>query len=110
MNHINEVREELDTLTKIIVETVPVEEIYLFGSYVNGTPHKDSDLDLYVVLKDDAPMRAVEAMDSIRLAMYKSQNKPIDLLVLKQNRFLDRKDGFATIERTVANEGVRIYG
>jgi len=90
------------TLTKIIVETVPVEEIYLFGSYVNGTPHKDSDLDLYVVLKDDAPMRAIDAMDDIRLAVYKSQKRPIDLLVLKQNRFLDRKDGFSTIERTVA--------
>jgi predicted nucleotidyltransferase len=110
MNHIDDVRDELDTLTKIIVETVPVEEIYLFGSYAYGTPHKDSDLDLYVVLKDDAPMRAVDAMDSIRLAMYKSQKKPIDLLVLKQNRFLDRKDGITTIERTVANEGVKIYG
>jgi predicted nucleotidyltransferase len=109
-NNIDAVRAELDTLTKIIVKTVPVEQIYLFGSYAYGTPHKDSDLDLYVVLKDDAPMRAVEAMDSIRLAMYNSQNKPIDLLVLKQNRFLDRKDGLTTIERIVAKEGVKIYG
>jgi predicted nucleotidyltransferase len=110
MNHIDDVRDELDTLTKIIVETVPVEEIYLFGSYAYGTPHKDSDLDLYVVLKDDAPMRAVDAMDAIGMAMYKKKSHAVDLLVLKKNRFLDRKDGFLTIERTVANEGVKIYG
>jgi transcriptional regulator with XRE-family HTH domain len=30
---------------------------YLFVSYAYGTPHKDSDLDLYVVLKDGLPMR-----------------------------------------------------
>ena len=42
---------KLDTITKIIADTVPVETIYLFGSHAYGTPHKDSDLDLYVVLK-----------------------------------------------------------
>jgi predicted nucleotidyltransferase len=52
---------ELDTLTGIIINTVPVERIYLFGSYAYGTPHKDSDLDLYVVLKDDVQMRMIDA-------------------------------------------------
>ncbi len=52
MNNLDSIRSELDTLTKIIVDTVPVEQIYLFGSYAYGTPHTDSDLDLYVVLKN----------------------------------------------------------
>ncbi|MDR0610151.1 MAG: nucleotidyltransferase domain-containing protein, partial [Planctomycetaceae bacterium] len=47
MNDITAIKDELDILTRIIVETVPVEQIYLFGSYAYGTPHKDSDLDLY---------------------------------------------------------------
>ncbi|GHU62342.1 hypothetical protein FACS189445_5240 [Spirochaetia bacterium] len=64
MNNIDSIRNELDTLTKIIVDTVPVDQIYLFGSYANGTPRKDSDLDLYVVLSDEAPMRDLEAMDA----------------------------------------------
>ncbi len=29
------------------------EKIILFGSYAYGTPHKDSDIDLYVVTSDD---------------------------------------------------------
>jgi predicted nucleotidyltransferase len=56
-NNIDAVRAELDALTKIMVETVPVEQVYLFGSYAYGTPHTDSDLDLYVVFKDDSPLR-----------------------------------------------------
>jgi predicted nucleotidyltransferase len=57
------IQKELDTLVKIIVETVPTEQIYLFGSYAYSAPHKDSDLDIYIVMKDDAPMREADAMD-----------------------------------------------
>ena len=61
------VADELEFIKNIIVETVPVEQIWLFGSYAYGTPNKESDLDIYVVLKDDAPMRPGEAMDMIGL-------------------------------------------
>ncbi|GHV75024.1 hypothetical protein AGMMS49940_23260 [Spirochaetia bacterium] len=110
MNNIDSIRNELDMLTKIIVDTVPVDQIYLFGSYANGTPRKDSDLDLYVVLSDEAPMRDLEAMDAIGLAIYKQQNRAIDLLVHKKDKFLDRSTGKTTIERVVLTEGMKIYG
>jgi predicted nucleotidyltransferase len=45
------IQAELNKLTELIVNAIPVEQIYLFGSYAYGTPHKDSDLDLYVVLR-----------------------------------------------------------
>jgi predicted nucleotidyltransferase len=38
------IQDELNILKDIIVNTVPVEQIFLFGSYANGTPHADSDL------------------------------------------------------------------
>ncbi|GHU39381.1 hypothetical protein FACS1894190_03720 [Spirochaetia bacterium] len=110
MNNIDSIRDELDTLTKIIVDTVPVDQIYLFGSYAYGTPRKDSDLDLYVVLSDEAPMRDLEAMDAIGLAIYKKQNRAIDLLVHKKDKFLDCSTGKTTIERVVLTEGMKIYG
>ncbi len=110
MNNLDQIRSELDTLTKIIVDTVPVEQVYLFGSYAYGTPHKDSDLDLYVVLKNEAPMRELEAYDIIRLATYTKQTKPIDLMVHKKDKFLDRSTGIATIEKIVTNQGVKLYG
>jgi predicted nucleotidyltransferase len=108
-NNLANVQAELDALTKIIVDTVPTEQVYLFGSYAYGTPHKDSDLDLYVVLKDNAPMRELDAMNAIGLAIYKTQTKPIDVMALKLNRFLYRKSG-PTMERKIAREGIKLYG
>jgi predicted nucleotidyltransferase len=110
MNSIELIHNELADLTKIIVETVPVEQIYLFGSYAYGIPHKDSDLDLYVVLKDEAPIRELEAMDAIGLATYKKRDRAIDLLVHKKRIFLERSTGTATIEKVVSTEGIKIYG
>ncbi|GAB6273193.1 MAG: hypothetical protein STSR0004_00560 [Peptococcaceae bacterium] len=47
-----QIRDELKILKDIIVDTVPVEQIFLFGSYANGTPHANSDLDIYVVMPE----------------------------------------------------------
>jgi len=49
------VQAELDKLKELIINAIPVEQIYLFGSYAYGTPHKDSDLDLYVVIRRFSP-------------------------------------------------------
>jgi predicted nucleotidyltransferase len=40
---------------KIIEKLKPLNlnQVILFGSYAYGTPHKDSDIDLYVVTNDD---------------------------------------------------------
>jgi len=109
MNDISGIKQELDEITKVIADTIPVESIYLFGSYAYGTPSKDSDLDLYIVFKDDMPIRELDAIRTIRKAVYLVSKKPIDFLGLKQNRFLDRKI-YATLERKIDREGVRLYG
>ena len=110
MNSIDSISNELDALIEIIVQTVPVDQIYLFGSYAYGTPHTDSDFDLYVVLKNETPMREVEAMDAIGLATYKKRNRAVDFLVHKKDRFLERSPGMSTIEKVVLTEGIKIYG
>ena len=109
MNDISGIKQELDVITKVIIDTVPVETIYLFGSYAYGTPHKDSDLDLYVVFKDDMPIRELDAIRSIHKAVDSVRTKSIDFLGLKHNIFLDRKI-YATLERKIDREGIRLYG
>jgi predicted nucleotidyltransferase len=106
---ISDMRQNLDEISQVIVETVPVESIYLFGSYAYGIPNKDSDLDLYVVFKDEMQMRELEAIRAIRIAISSLYKMPVDILGLKQNRFHGRKM-FATLERKVAREGVKLYG
>jgi len=109
MNDISDIKQELEEITKVITETVPVETIYLFGSYAYGTPREDSDFDLYIVFKDEMPMRELDAIRSVHRAVDPIRKKSIDLLGLKQNRFLDRKI-YATLERKIDREGVKLYG
>jgi predicted nucleotidyltransferase len=103
------IQSELEILSKIIVNTVPVEQIYLFGSYANGVPHKDSDLDLYVVLKDDATIRLIDAVTKIHLAIGRKQSMPVDIIANKLDRYKERSQ-LPTLERTISREGIKIYG
>jgi uncharacterized protein len=106
---IDDIRQNLDEIAQIIAKTVPVESIYLFGSYAYGTPNKDSDLDIYVVFKDELPMRELDAITAISRAIDSVKKMPMDILGLKQNRFHDRKL-YATLERKIVREGVKLYG
>jgi len=103
------VQAELDKLKELIINAIPVEQIYLFGSYAYGTPHKDSDLDLYVVLKDDLPLRDLDAGLQIRLAIDRKKSMPVDIIAKKKRDFVNRLDDI-TLERIVNRDGVRIYG
>jgi predicted nucleotidyltransferase len=107
--NIDDIRQNLDEIAQIIAKTVPVESIYLFGSYAYGTPNKDSDLDIYVVFKDELPMRELDAITAISMAIDPVKKMPMDILGLKQNRFHDRKL-YATLERKIVREGVKLYG
>jgi predicted nucleotidyltransferase len=100
---------EIEIIKNIILQTVPVEQIYLFGSYAYGTPNKDSDLDIYVVLNDNADIRDIDALSMIDFAIFGKTNMSTDILALKKNRF-DYRQGTGTLEHTVATRGKRIYG
>jgi predicted nucleotidyltransferase len=103
------IQAELDKLTELIIHAMPVEQIYLFGSYAYGKPHKDSDLDLYVVLKDGLPMRDLDAGLQIRFAIARKKSMPVDIIAKNKSEFESRLDDF-TLERIVHRDGIRIYG
>jgi predicted nucleotidyltransferase len=90
------------------VQTVPTEQVYLFGSYAYGTPNKSSDLDIYVVLKDDSSVRDLDAMTKIDIA-FEHRERPLDILAFNRQTFEHRKDGLSTIERVVSDKGIRLY-
>jgi len=103
------IRDELNILKDIILDTVPVEQIFLFGSYANGTPHVDSDLDIYVVMPENADIREIDAMRLIHRAIRDKKTMPVDVIVSKRNKFNQRKST-PTIERQIAQEGMLLYG
>ena len=103
------IQAELDKLKELIINAIPVEQIFLFGSYAYGKPRKDSDLDLYVVLKDEVTMRDLDAGLQIRMAIARKKSMPVDIIAKKKKDFINRLDDI-TLERIVNRDGILIYG
>ena len=104
----NQTINQLEKIKLTILNKVETEAIYLFGSYAYGMPNEDSDFDLYIVIPDNS-IRPLEAAQIINNAIYEDQRKPVDIIVGRASDFHTRKL-LPTIERTVARDGVRLYG
>jgi predicted nucleotidyltransferase len=102
------IQHELDIIKNGILQTIPAEAIYLFGSYAYGTPNEDSDLDIYVVVPD-MDIDLVDLRVDIRKNLWGKKTMPIDLLVGKSSVFNRRKQGL-TLENVIAESGVLLYG
>ncbi len=98
---------DLSMICNIIDKTVEPEKIYLFGSYAYGTPTKDSDFDLCVIIPDNS-MRQTDAVKLIRRALFPVQTTPLDVIVYHADAFRQRAEG-ASLERKIKREGVLLY-
>ena len=90
-----------------IVSEVHPEKIVLFGSYAYGTPTKDSDLDLLVILKTKEPMhkRGVRIRKSLR-----DISTPKDILVYTPQEVEKWKNASTAFITTILKKGKVIYG
>jgi predicted nucleotidyltransferase len=104
------IEEQIGIIRRAIIETVPAERIYLFGSYVTGgfSPERGSDLDFYVVLDDTYEKKPLEAMQDICFALFDKKQVPTDVLANKSSRFEELAQ-VTTLERKVLNSGRLIY-
>jgi len=101
------ITDEIERIKDIIVNAIPIEKLYLFGSYAYGTPREDSDYDFYAVIPNDS-MRPLEAIQKIYGAMWGVKTKPMDVLAGTVEIF-DRRSKLLTMERTIAEKGVVLY-
>ena len=102
-----EVRKQLDTICRIILDTVEAEKIYLFGSYAYGTPNKDSDFDIYIVIPDGG-RSPFDVMTDIYLAVPRDFGIPLDIIADYASRFHKYKEG-PTLQRKMVREGILLY-
>ncbi len=97
----------LDEIVRRLVAALRPEEIYLFGSHAQGTAHRHSDLDLLVVVSDDAGDRHELAARGY-LALY-GVRVPIDLVV----QYCADVEKWASVKSSLPYEatrkGKRIY-
>jgi predicted nucleotidyltransferase len=105
-----EIQEKLNIIKESVLSVVPdTEAIYLFGSYAYGTPHKDSDLDICVIVPDNTQALELDLMVDMSMAYSGKLHLPTDILVKKSANFANRQQR-QTMDKTIANRGVRFYG
>ncbi|MDR2606693.1 MAG: nucleotidyltransferase domain-containing protein [Oscillospiraceae bacterium] len=107
-----EIQEKLKIITESVLRAVPdTEAIYLFGSYAYGEPHKDSDLDICVIVPDSATehKRPIEIAIDVDRFMPSRFGFPTDLIVKRASVFENRRTR-QTLDKVIATKGVKIYG
>ena len=101
------ITKEIERIRDVIINTIPLEKLYLFGSYAYGTPSEDSDYDFYMVVPNGS-IRPVEAIQQAYRAMRGMDRKPCDILAGTSEIF-DRRSKLLTMENTIFEKGVVLY-
>jgi predicted nucleotidyltransferase len=102
-------RAEAERLAARIRAARPDAEVWLFGSLARGRPRRHSDIDLAVVLPDDAlaGRRGVDLAADLRRAAGPREHG-LDLVLFRRSRFEARAGDPNAIEATIRREGVRL--
>jgi predicted nucleotidyltransferase len=93
----------LETAKTIALATNAL-EVRVFGSVARGEAREDSDVDLLLVLPDDADLLAAAA--KAQRSLYPS-TLDADIVPMRVSHF---KNGESVLARVVAREGVLVYG
>ena len=95
------------------LSSLNLEKIILFGSYAYGVPNEDSDLDLYVVTKDDFMPKTWKEKSEVHLTVTRKmrallQKYPTDLIThtkAMHDRFVEQDSLFC---KKILNDGIVI--
>ncbi len=90
-----------------IVGTVHPDKIIIFGSYAYGTPTKDSDLDLLVIMPSDEPMH--KRVLPIR-KLLRDFHVPKDIIVYTPDEVEKWKNVTNAFITSIMKKGKVIYG
>ncbi len=99
--------QEIDILKMQFVRVLGPAQIYLFGSYADGTYQPHSDFDFYIVI-DDENADFVELTAKAYRAIRDVKQRPVDIIVGSRSRFESRKN-IPSVEKEVAQKGVLLY-
>jgi uncharacterized protein len=95
------------TLLDSLVAYFRPRQIILFGSRARGTADKDSDIDLLVVIDDDAPKEKLTLKAGFEAAS--SYPGATDIVPCRLSTYRARADIVGTLCNTAAREGIIVY-
>lgn len=98
---------KLKEITSRLVKIYKPEEIYLFGSYVWGTPGDHSDIDLFIVVEKTDLDRAERIRVGLRALL--DMNLSVDILVYTKEEVEEKKNHPSTLTYKVLTRGVKLY-
>jgi predicted nucleotidyltransferase len=96
-----------ETLIRSIVATYAPRRIVLFGSHAQGAADTDSDLDLLVVLDDDAPPEALSWRR--RHEARKGYDGAVDIIPCRAQVLAERARAAGSFADTIVKNGVIVY-
>jgi uncharacterized protein len=97
----------LDQISSRLVNAYHPVVIYLFGSHAWGKPNTDSDVDLLVIVKDNASaeekkgLKGQYALADLMIAK--------DLLITTETSFQNRANHPSTLYHKIKNEAIKLY-
>ena len=99
--------EKVEAVVRRLIEVAHPRKIILFGSYVRGRTHRDSDLDVLVVTGDDVEnpraesVRLRDAVDHIDM--------PMDILAVPESKFDELRQVPGLVYREACETGQIVY-
>jgi predicted nucleotidyltransferase len=98
---------KLKEITSRLIKIYKPEEIYLFGSYAWGTPGKNSDIDLFIIVEKSDLDRAERIRVGLRALL--DLNIPVDILVYTKDEVEEKKNHPSTLTHKILTRGVKLY-
>ncbi|MDO8302735.1 MAG: nucleotidyltransferase domain-containing protein [Sedimentisphaerales bacterium] len=81
------------------------QQVILFGSYVTGTPTKDSDVDLFIIV----PFEGRSVDQSVKIRMKLRPSFPVDLVVRTPENVRLRLEMGDDFVRNIIEQGKVLY-
>lgn len=100
-------KSEIAKAVKLLAEAYMPIYIFIFGSYAWGTPHKDSDVDFLIVVKDSE--EPFHKRPRIGHKVLSEIGFPKDILVLTENEFNQKVKETHSFYAEIAEKGVKSY-
>jgi predicted nucleotidyltransferase len=100
-------KEFLEEIRNRLIEVYHPQLIYLYGSYAWGNPDDNSDLDLFIVVKESDLSMADRIRKGSRIL--KNIKTPMDLIVFTKKEFDSKKEHPSTLTNKVIKKGIKLY-